>query len=116
MHELPIISSILKIVLAEAEKNNSKKVVAIHLRVGVFSDLQDEWMQRYFDYVSKDTIAEGATLKIERVPAMMKCAACSHEFKVTLNDLDGLQCPKCYEKKMNLISGREYYIEGMEVI
>jgi hydrogenase nickel incorporation protein HypA/HybF len=50
MHELPITESILNIVITYAEKNAVKKVMAINLRVGKLSDLEDEWIQRYFDH------------------------------------------------------------------
>ena len=116
MHELSVIDSIIKVVLDHAQKNDAKNIAAVHLRVGELSDLQDEWMQRYFDMVSKNTIAEGALLKIERAPAIMKCAACAEEYKIDVKDLDGIQCPKCGEKKGSLISGREYFIKSMEII
>ena len=67
MHELPITESILRVVLKHAETNKVRRVVTIHLQIGKLSDLEDEWIQRYFDYLSKGTLAEGAKLKIERM-------------------------------------------------
>ena len=29
----------------------------IHLQIGEITDFDDEWIQRYFDFVSKGTIA-----------------------------------------------------------
>ena len=52
MHELPITESILKIILKHVKSNNVRKVVAVHLRIGKMSDIEDEWIQRYFDYLS----------------------------------------------------------------
>jgi hydrogenase nickel incorporation protein HypA/HybF len=63
MHELPITESILKIVLKHAEMNSARKVITVHLQVGKLSDLEDDWIQRYFDYLSKGTIAEGQSSK-----------------------------------------------------
>ena len=68
MHELSVMESILNIVVKHALKNDAKKILGISLRVGEMTDLVDEWMQRYFDYLSKETIAAGAVLKIERIP------------------------------------------------
>lgn len=116
MHEISVIRNIIKVVLGIAKQNNCQKIVAIHLQVGELSDLQDEWMQRYFDMFSKETIAQGAQLKIKRIPARMKCTVCQHQFDIRLSELDEMVCPKCGEKKMNLISGNEYFIENMEVI
>ncbi len=115
MHELPITESILKIVLKHAEMNNVRKVVTIHLEVGKLSDLEDEWIQRYFDYLSKGTLAEGAKLEIERTPVVMQCNACSTSYEVELARMDDIVCPACGEKGATLLSGREYTIKEMEV-
>jgi len=116
MHELPVTESILNIVLKHAEKNNVKKIMTIHLGVGELSDLEDEWMQKYFNYLSKETPAENAKLNIERIPITMQCNECSHEFTVKKEGLGKIQCPECKGEKCTLISGREYFIKNMEVI
>jgi hydrogenase nickel incorporation protein HypA/HybF len=115
MHELPITESILKIVLKHAEMNSVRKVVTIHLQVGKFSDLEDDWIQRYFDYLSKGTLAEGAKLKIERTPMMVQCNACSTSYEAEMAGMNDLVCPACGEKGGTLLSVREYYIKEMEV-
>lgn len=116
MHELPITESILKIVLAHAEKNDVRQVMAIHLRIGKLSDLEDVWLQRYFDYLSKGSIAEGAQLKIERTPITLQCNVCAASYPVEIADLSDSVCPACGQKDSQLISGREYYIKNMEVL
>ena len=114
MHELPVINSILEVILKHAKMNSVKKVHAISLVVGDLSDLEDEWMQKYFDYVSKGTVAEGARLKIERVPAVVSCTVCGHNFEVVKTRMDSTTCPECGEKKFRLVSGRGYHIKDME--
>jgi hydrogenase nickel incorporation protein HypA/HybF len=115
MHELPITESILKIVLKHAETNNVRRVVAIHLQIGKLSELEDEWIQRYFDYLSKGTVAQGAELKIERMPIRVQCDVCSSSYETEMAKLGDLVCPACGEKGCTLLSGREYYIKDMEV-
>ena len=115
MHELPITESILKIVLKHAEMNGVRKVMAIHLQVGKLSDLEDDWIQRYFDYLSKGTVAEEAKLKIERIPVMVRCDACSTCYEMEIPRMGELVCPACGEKGGTLLSGREYTIKQMEV-
>src|SRR5208337_2714811 len=51
MHELPVTESILKIVLQHAPADSVSKIVRIFLDVGELSDLEDEWIQHYFDYL-----------------------------------------------------------------
>jgi len=115
MHELPITESILKIVLKHAEMNGVQKVMVIHLQIGKLSDLEDDWIQHYFDYLSKGTVAEGAKLKIERTPVMVKCHACSTSYEAETARMGDLVCPRCGEKDGTLLSGREYTIKEMEV-
>ena len=114
MHELPIVESILKIILKHARANDVKKVKTIHLRIGRLSDLEDEWIQRYFDYSSKGTLAEGARIKIERTPIVMRCNACSTSYECELSKIGDTSCPACGGKRGTLLSGREYTIKEME--
>jgi hydrogenase nickel incorporation protein HypA/HybF len=116
MHELPVTESILKIVLAHADKNDVRRIVTIHLQVGRLSDLQDEWMQQYFDYVSRGTLAEGAKLQIERTPIRLQCAGCDVSYTVESADQLDTPCPQCGQKNSRLIAGREYTITNMEVL
>jgi len=116
MHELPVTKSILDIALAHAKTNSVKKILSIHLEIGELSDLEDEWIQQYFDYLSEDTIAEGARLKIKRIPVVMLCDECSKSFEVKIRQGKEIQCPDCGGKRCSLISGREYYIKDMEVV
>lgn len=115
MHELPITESILNIVINYAEKNAVKKVLVINLRIGRLSDLEDEWIQRYFDYLSKGTVADGAKLKIERTPIKLQCNSCAKIYNVEITNIIDTVCPVCGKNDGKMISGREYYIKDMEV-
>ena len=116
MHELQVTERILEIALKYAEPNQVEKIIAIHLKIGELSDLEDEWIQKYFDYLSKDTIAEGAQLKIQRTPVVMECDDCFHSFNVDMKQTKDIKCPECGNTKCTLVSGREYRIENMEVM
>ena len=116
MHELQVTQRILDIVLRHSQANGVNKVISIQLKIGELSDLEDEWVQKYFDYLSKDTIAKNAKLKIERTPDVMKCDKCGHSFEVNIKEVRDIQCPECAHEKSTLMSGREYYIKDMEVI
>ena len=55
MHELSIMGNILDIVLDHAARAHAKRISRINLEVGELSDLLPDWMQTYFDFVSRDT-------------------------------------------------------------
>ncbi len=116
MHELPVIKSIFDICVKHAKANNASKIVSITLKVGDATDLLDEWIQRYFDYLCKDTMAEGAKLTIERVPFVIRCKKCSESFQVNIREQRQVECPKCKAKEFDYVSGREYSVDKIEVI
>lgn len=113
MHELPVTESIVRIVDEEAKKHNSKKVNKILLKVGELSGLVPDCLQSYFDIASKGTLAEGAELKILKIPVTMGCLECG--FEVELKDLEDNICPNCSKSNLKIIHGNEFYIESMEV-
>lgn len=116
MHELPVTENILRIVLRYAEEAKAGRVLSVSLRVGEMSDVIDEWLQRYFDYVSKGTLAEGAELKIERAPVIFRCAGCGESFHVNIREVNDVVCPACGGEKASFLSGREFFVKAIEVI
>lgn len=114
MHELSVIQSVLDIVLDYAKKYNARKVKKINLEIGELSGFIPEWIQTYFDFVSKDTIAEKAKLVIKKIPAKIKCVECGKEFGVKKDKLE-FTCPRCKSTDIELLQGREYFIKSIEV-
>jgi len=103
-------------VLRHAAQHDVRKVVRIHLRVGELSDLVDEWIQHYFNYLSRGTLAADAKLAIVRAPIVLRCTACDESFEVEKDKLGAAACPNCADSKLELVSGRGYFIENMEVL
>ncbi len=116
MHKLQITERILDVVLKHALGRDVTKIVRIHLRIGELSDLEDEWIQHYFDYLSRGTPAENAQLAIRHAPIVLRCQSCAASFEIKREELGGARCPECGESGVELVSGREYLIENMEVL
>ncbi len=111
MHELTVISSIFKIILKNAEKNNLTKISKICLKVGRQRHLAPDLMKFAFDSIAKDTIAAGASLNIERVDIKMRCRSCGLEFTVEDNTY---LCVSCGSAGLETISGKDLLIESIE--
>jgi hydrogenase nickel incorporation protein HypA/HybF len=116
MHELQVTKRILDIALQHAEGHQVRRIAVIHLRIGALSDLEDEWLQRYFDYLSRGTLAERARLAIERMPIVVRCSGCATSFEVEKPALDAAACPACGGSRCELVSGKEYVVANMEVV
>ena len=112
MHELSVTQSILDIVLEKANAAHASKVEKINLVIGELSGIVDDCVQFYFDLLSKDTIAAEAVLFFHKPPAQLRCRNCSAVFSPENGDWT---CPGCQEQRIEIISGRELYVESIEV-
>ncbi|MHB8772182.1 MAG: hydrogenase maturation nickel metallochaperone HypA/HybF [Syntrophales bacterium] len=116
MHELSVTESLLQVVLRHAGAGGAVRVVSVSVRIGALSDLVNEWMQRYFDYLSRGTIAEGARIRIERIPVTFRCDACGAVFPADPRSREAIRCPGCGSEAMTLATGRECFVAGIEVV
>lgn len=116
MHELAVTESLLGVVLRHANAGGAGKVVSVSVRIGGLNDLVSEWVQRYFDHLSKGTIAEGALIRIERIPTTFRCDACGHLFPADPRTREAIGCPLCASAAMTLATGRECFVEQIEVV
>jgi hydrogenase nickel incorporation protein HypA/HybF len=112
MHEYSITESILSMALEKAEAAGADRITRINLVVGDLSGVVSECVQFYFDFLSKDTIAGGAQLNFTTKSTLLRCRQCGKEFSP--RELDW-SCPDCRERGMEIISGRECYMESIEV-
>jgi hydrogenase nickel incorporation protein HypA/HybF len=114
MHELPVTQSILEIVLRHAEAQGVNEVLSVDLKIGALSDLEAEWLQSYFDALSRGTVAEGAKLRIHRSPLTFLCEPCAREFTATREELESARCPTCSSRDASVVAGTGYTVESME--
>lgn len=112
MHELSITESILKIVQEKAAQAGASHIIRINLVLGDWSGLVDDCIQFYFDILSEGTPAERALLSFQRVPARFHCRSCETEFSPSEYEW---HCPECGSLGGELIAGREFRVESIEV-
>ncbi len=112
MHELSITQSMLNLVLGQAEQAKAKKVGKINLVIGEMTGVVGECVQFYFDFLSRGTIADGAALAIKAVPTKARCRDCGKLFEVMEFDWT---CPHCHGNNMEIVAGKELFVESIEV-
>jgi hydrogenase nickel incorporation protein HypA/HybF len=112
MHELGVTQQILDIAISKAEEVGARSVNQINLVIGDMSTVIDESVQFYFDFLSKDTIFMGAKLSFRRIPVQLKCLSCGNTF---VPPPDSWSCPQCRQDGVEVISGKEFYIDSIEV-
>jgi len=118
MHELSLTKNILDTALKYAGETNSQKVVTIVLRLGALRDIKKEWIQHYFNYISRGTIAGDAEILVIPDPIVCRCRDCGRDFEIDSDTMTGeaILCPSCLTPNYTLVSGTAFRIEGIEVI
>ena len=112
MHELPITKSICDMAVREGERLGAVRIHAISIKRGEYTDYVPEVIDQYFEMLADGTIAEGARLTFSTIPAVVSCRACGREEHIS--DFR-LRCPICGSSDVELVSGKEFYIENMEI-
>ena len=112
MHEQNIVEPLLALAIKHAKEANAQRILRIYLVVGEYSGVVEESVEFYFKVLSKKTIAENASLFFMRVPAQLKCRNCDTVFQAEkLN----FHCPNCNKQEVEITSGRELFIDSMDV-
>jgi len=102
----------LTVALDQARKAGASRVLVIRLRIGALSGVVPEALEFAFEALTPDTMAEGAQLDIEHVPARFWCSACNHEFQ---SDTMYADCPGCQRPSGDLRAGREMELASLEI-
>jgi hydrogenase nickel incorporation protein HypA/HybF len=113
MHEQSIVASLLSMALEDAKKDNARRIINIKLVVGELTGVEKDAVSFYFGFMAKSTIAAGASLEFNYTKAQLRCRDCDILFP-----RDGLEfnCPECNGKAIEIVGGRELYIESMEIV
>lgn len=91
MHELPVVTEMIRIVNEEAAERRLSRVTKITLVIGELSSVMDESVQMYFELLAENTPCAGAKLVFEHVSAKLRCVSCGLEFPHEKS----FDCPAC---------------------
>ncbi|MFN2111068.1 MAG: hydrogenase maturation nickel metallochaperone HypA [Anaerolineae bacterium] len=80
MHEMPVTQAFLDMALEHAD---GRRVTDIYLQVGRMSAIVPDTVEVFFEYLSKDTLAEGARLHFEILPVAMTCQDCGRQLDLS---------------------------------
>jgi len=112
MHEVSICESIMDILRAQAGESGSARVTSVKLKIGELSGVVEDSLRFAFEVVSKDTLAEGATLIVDNVPLTARCRSCGRDFHVVGY---AFSCTHCDSPEIEIVSGRELLVEEIEL-
>ena len=113
MHELAITQNILQIALQYGNQSQASRITDLYLVIGQLSSVIDESVQFYWPIISKDSLAENATLHFKRIPARLECSQCGTVY--SLDDGQLTTCPECDSSQVRIIAGQEFQLESIGI-
>ena len=112
MHEVGIISAMLKTIEKVMEQERLTKVKKIVLQVGELSGVVPHYMQECYPVAVHKTRFQGTKLELDIVPGIVRCLVCTKEFNGLRHDLT---CPDCGNRnKLQRLSGQELMIKEIQ--
>ena len=112
MHEVGIISAMLKTIEAVMEEEQLTKVEKIVLQVGELSGVLPHYMKECFPAAVYKTRFQDTKLVMEIVPGIARCNRCGKEFNGLRYDLT---CPDCGNRTdFERLSGDELIIKEIQ--
>ncbi|MCX7817028.1 MAG: hydrogenase maturation nickel metallochaperone HypA [Syntrophales bacterium] len=99
-----MVESLLDIVEEYARRESFKCVKVVRLSMGRFSHVVPDALRFAFEIRARDSIAEGARIDIDILPASLYCFPCEREMEMESSDL---VCPKCGSREVLLVKGME---------
>jgi len=112
VHEVSIAQRIVEVIRDTADRNGGGRVASAVLRVGELSCVDPETLAFAFDASCRgDPTLDGCSLRIERVPARLRCRACAWEGGG--DPFAG--CPACGARGFDVLDGRELRLQTIDL-
>ena len=108
MHELSIISALVKTVEQIMQQEGLTQVETIVLQVGELSGVVPHFVEECYPAAVYQTSLEQTKLKMEIIPGIVRCQDCGEEFS---GYQFNLKCPKCGSERLDALSGREFILK-----
>lgn len=112
MHELGLVTHVVRAVEEIAEENHLSKVASVTLEIGEVSGIVPDYLTDAWAYFRrKTTIMQDASMIIETLPAVTFCEACEQTYPTVEH---GKVCPHCGSNSTYLLKGNEFIIKEIE--
>jgi hydrogenase nickel incorporation protein HypA/HybF len=113
VHEASIVQALIEQVEAEVARAEQRgQVVGLELAIGRLSGVHVDAIRFAFEFLSAQTLVEGAELRIREPDAYAVCRACGAREPVT--ELT-MECPSCGSSEIRIEGGQELILESIEL-
>ena len=112
MREFHSTKFILDKIIQQARTINGTRVKNVHLVLGEISELDQNSIQKHWNELSKNTVAENAQLHFRIMIAEVQCMSCFKKY----HPKNGIiHCDNCGSFGAKILTGEEFHVESIEM-
>jgi len=122
MHEVAIMSSVIRAALEELERHDVSSVEEMVLVVGDLTSLGEDQLRFAYEVMTRDTQLEGSVLVIEHENVRLLCSSCGYDGPAKTFESDYhehtipiLSCPEC-GGNVKVTAGETCRIKSLKII
>ena len=112
MHEMTIVTGILKIVEDQARTSGATVINNIELEIGELAGIELESLQFCYEVAKKNSLARTAELIVHSIPGRGHCPGCDKDVSV---NFQMAVCPQCGQAVVEIFQGRELRVLSINV-
>ena len=112
MHELSLACSLVEEAEKVLEAEQAARAVRVTVGVGKLSGVEIDAFEFAFPMAAKGSRLETAELIVHDLPIRVRCRACQKESNP---DFPRCACTYCESDDIELLGGREFNIQSMEI-
>lgn len=120
MHELSMATEIVEVVRKSLEGHKVKVVKEVEIEMGELHRITPEQMKQVFEMAAKDTLVEGAKLKVKIKKGKIKCMDCGYSGSIDVeieHDHDHSMhphCPECDGLSLEILEGNDIEVRNIK--
>ena len=112
MHEMSLAEGVLQVIEQQARQQAFARVLSVRLEIGRLAGVEVEAMRFCFDAVTRDSVAQGATLIIDEPEGQAWCMPCGRSVPLPER---GSACPHCGGWQLQPTGGTDLRITELVV-
>lgn len=113
MHEFSIARSLITQCERIATENGCSRLSRVKVKIGALSGVETELLNGAFRELSRETVADGATLSIETGKIVFRCGSCETFFE---DETYPAPCPACDSTDTVPEGGNELLLVSVDLV
>jgi hydrogenase nickel incorporation protein HypA/HybF len=110
MHEMSIAVELMRQLESLAAEHEIGRIREISVQAGVMKAIVPDALEMAFEALAQGTVAEGAGINLEIIPARAQCRVCGKEFEP---GVDSFLCSGCNQADVEIVEGNDIVLRSV---